>query len=384
MTAKKKPQRRYSLDHIASAMGYMNLNAMYVSFPQVLQEVFSTNKTAIEFDYDGSLIKSLDDLLALIDKANGHLLIQTDETYMYSWKHSYCSVVYRKNTNQVCLSGYATDPKLLALFEKISEEFITTANNNLAYVIVKRSDRLSVENLGTASCDFIEQNYNQQVIEDIKYVISSYTHNPPKGRITILTGVPGTGKTHLIRSILSKLDSVFLIIPSNMADALDKPELMPLLIDLKGQHEKPIILVIEDGDICLVPRENDNISTITSLLNLSDGILGTILDIRLIISTNAKIKDMDEAILRPGRLCRQISVDSLSYDQANQIYQRLCENSGAMLDYRPSYTLAEIYAVFNSREDMAPTTNVGVKRVIGFSPTASTQSDNLILNRSTT
>ncbi len=65
---------------------------------------------------------------------------------------------------------------------------------------------------------------------------------------------------------------------------MDSPEFLPLLLRVKDNHEKPIILIIEDGDACLAPRKSDNISAITSLLNLSDGILGSIIDIKMIIT----------------------------------------------------------------------------------------------------
>jgi ATP-dependent Zn protease len=140
---------------------------------------------------------------------------------------------------------------------------------------------------------------------------------------------------------------------------------MPLLLDIKDNHEKPIIMIIEDGDICLVPRKNDNISSITSLLNLSDGILGTIMDIKMIISTNADIEEMDQAILRPGRLCKNIHVGSLEYEQANRVYRRLMQKEDVSLEFRKRYTLAEIYDKFNNI-DLENASKSQVKQVIGF------------------
>jgi hypothetical protein len=198
-----------------------------------------------------------------------------------------------------------------------------------------------------------EEYYGFTLTGDGRYLLDDFTvtHN--------------TGKTHLIRSILMRLDCVFLIVPSNMIDSLDKPEFMPLLLDIKDNHEKPIIMIIEDGDICLVPRKNDNISSITSLLNLSDGILGTIMDIKMIISTNADIEEMDQAILRPGRLCKNIHVGSLEYEQANRVYRRLMQKEDVSLDYRKRYTLAEIYDIFNNI-DLENASKSQVKQVIGF------------------
>jgi ATP-dependent 26S proteasome regulatory subunit len=222
--------------------------------------------------------------------------------------------------------------------------------------------------MGNASSPFIPSNYLPQVIEDVDFVIKAFGKSPPTGRICILNGEPGTGKTHLIRSMLMQLDCVFLIVPSNMIEALDKPELAPLLIKTKNDYEKPIIMIIEDGDVCLVPRKNDNISAIAALLNLSDGIMGAIIDIKMIISTNAAIKDMDQAIMRPGRLCRNIHIGPLPYEQANQVYQRLMKDDSAKLDSRRYYTLAEIYDKFNNIDVVATSNGTAkTKQPIGFS-----------------
>jgi ATP-dependent 26S proteasome regulatory subunit len=126
-------------------------------------------------------------------------------------------------------------------------------------------------------------------------------------------------------------------------------------------------MIIEDGDACLVPRKSDNMSTISSLLNLSDGIMGSIIDIKMIISTNADIKEMDQAIMRPGRLCRNICVGPLPYEQANKIFIRLMNKDDSKLEYRKYYTLAEIYAKANNFDSSAEYQNqFSSKRTIGF------------------
>ena len=217
-----------------------------------------------------------------------------------------------------------------------------------------------------------EDYYGFTLTGDGRYLLDDFTvtHN--------------TGKTHLIRSILKRLDCVFLIVPSNMIESLDKPEFIPLLLNVKNEHEKPMILIIEDGDTCLVPRKNDNISTVTSLLNLSDGILGSVIDIKMIISTNAQINNMDAAILRPGRLCSRLDVGLLPYDHANRVYQRLMKDELIKLPYRKFYSLAEVYDKFNRVESPSPQAVIEVanKSSIGFnwSPLPSENIQSPILN----
>jgi SpoVK/Ycf46/Vps4 family AAA+-type ATPase len=231
------------------------------------------------------------------------------------------------------------------MIETIKSDYVSEKKTDLIFTIVRDGDEYLIRNLGYGSMPLIKENYTPDVVEDIDFVLKAFLKVPPHGRVCILSGEAGTGKTTIIRSMLSAIDCIFLLVPSSLVDQMDKPELLPLLMNVSQEHKKPLIMIIEDGDVCLVPRENDNISSITSLLNLSDGILGSMLDIKMIISTNASIKDIDKAIMRPGRLCKQIQVNALPYDQALMVFRRISENQEAELEYRKSgYTLAELYS----------------------------------------
>ncbi len=362
----KNKSNLISLDHVIPAgTPYASLDGgMFI--PKLLQVILSAPAEPVQdFDADGTLLKPLEELYPKIEALGGKCVFRRETSRYFLWdNHSFLHMFYSESSNDVCIGAVFTDPSLLEKIKTLAEEFITEAKNNLVFCIVKEGDRLDIKNMGDGSSALVEGNYSKDVIKDYHYVVESFKKTPSIGRIAILNGEPGTGKTHLIRSILSELDCVFLIVPSNLLEVLDKPEFMPLLLSVREDYEKPIIMIIEDGDLCLVPRENDNISSIASLLNLSDGILGSMLDIKMIISTNAMIKDMDQAILRPGRLCKQINVLPLDYNQSNKVYQRLCEKSDVTLPPRKEYTLAEIYEFFNTKdlvENVMP-----VKRVIGF------------------
>jgi len=96
---------------------------------------------------------------------------------------------------------------------------------------------------------------------------------------------------------------------------------------------------------------------ITSILNMGDGIFGSLFDIRIVATTNAKQEEMDEAITRPGRLSKRVYVGFTNYEEANRIFQRLLP--GQMMpepvsdeddrysmkprNKKTSFSLAEIY-----------------------------------------
>lgn len=375
-------KKEYSLDHISNVGHSYYTGGAAFYMPRLMQSLLSSDdKILSDFSIAGILSKSLDELLSFMESNGGRKVVAKYlHDYVYVWKdYSFVNIDFNKHNNNVTISGYYTDKIFINMIAVLEKEFVSKVKKNLVFTIMRSSSSLEIKSMGNGSAPLIVDNYLPEVLEEVDYVISAFSKTPPGGRICILNGEPGTGKTHLIRSILMRMDCVFLIVPTNLIDSLDKPEFMPLLMNIKNEHEKPIIMIIEDGDVCLVPRKNDNISTISSLLNLSDGILGSMIDIKMIISTNAEIRDMDQAILRPGRLCRNIHVGPLPYEQANRVYQRLTNSSDAKLEYRKYYTLAEIYDMVNNI-GLTPIKHHNMKRIIGFSSVTSNQ--DLILNKS--
>lgn len=362
--------KSYSLDHIISAGSWAYSSGAYLFTPMVLQATMSNPgvKVLRNITISGMLIKSIDDIHTYMKGKGGKLAIsKTTGDYTYVWEDTFVDINYNKKANTVSITGLTCDPELAKISKDLEETYVTKVKKNLIFTIVQGSSGLEIRNMGDGSSPLITDNYLPEVIEDVEFVVNSFKKSPPAGRIAILNGEPGTGKTHLIRSMLQQLDCVFLIVPSNMIDSLDKPAFVPLLMSIKNEQEKPIILIIEDGDVCLVPRKSDNISTIASLLNLSDGIMGAIIDIKMIISTNAEIRDMDAAIMRPGRLCRNIYVGPLPYEQANKVFKRLMGDENVNLDFQRLYTLAEIYDRYNTRDMTQGSSLPTTKKVIGFS-----------------
>lgn len=361
----------YSLDHISQVGNwsiYTTGTALYL--PKLLQSLLSSDDKVLQnISVNGVLTKPLDELKAFMVSNGGRLTVSKKTgDYVYLWEdYSFINIDFSEKSKNIGISGYTTDQSLIDMAVVLEKDFVTKVKTNLIFSIVRTSSSLEIRSMGDGSSPLIKDNYLPEVLADVDHVIASFTKSPPGGRIAILNGEPGTGKTHLIRSILTRMDCVFLIIPSNLIDSLDKPEFMPLLLGIKNEHEKPVIMIIEDGDTCLVPRKSDNISTISALLNLSDGILGSIIDIKMIISTNAEIRDMDQAIMRPGRLCRNIHVGPLPYEQAQKVYRRLMKDEAVKLEYKKFYTLAELYDMANNLDSVSiKPQQQNARRVIGF------------------
>jgi hypothetical protein len=214
------------------------------------------------------------------------------------------------------------------------------------------------------SYDQIEKgNYTEHQIEAFEHITSDLVNIKPCGRLVILDGAPGTGKSYFVKGLIAATEALFLIIPSSLIQSLDSPSLLAYFIELREKYESlPIVLIVEDADECLLPRDGMNMSAISTLLNLGDGLIGSALDVRVICTTNAKAMEIDRALVRPGRLCAQVSIGPLTPEKCAIIYMRLTGNNRSFDD---NLTLSEVYALANDNklEQSKPESN---KHGFGF------------------
>lgn len=165
------------------------------------------------------------------------------------------------------------------------------------------------------------------------------------GRLTILQGPAGTGKTRFLRALFQELGSDVcpIVLPVSLAGELSQPRMLGQITANEDFENKKLLLVIEDGDQLLEKRERSS-SVISDFLNIVDGLVGEIVNLHVIVTTNLQKKDFDPAITRPGRLHSILYFDSLNKEQAATVYKR--ETGEEMADEgKESYTLAEVYAL---------------------------------------
>lgn len=174
------------------------------------------------------------------------------------------------------------------------------------------------------------------------------THEPivaklkeKKARMFLFRGPAGCGKTSYIKHLTTVIDRQFIFIPVSMAGELSTPAFLKLLMG-----EANSVLVLEDAEQALQSREVDhwNSSTVASLLNLSDGLLGTLLNISIIATYNAERQTIDKALLRKGRLAFDYTFDPLSVVDATKLASHLKKD----IKVTEPMSLADIY---NAEDD---------------------------------
>jgi hypothetical protein len=151
----------------------------------------------------------------------------------------------------------------------------------------------------------------------------------------LLHGEPGTGKTTYIKYLASQTDRDLIYLPVALIEALSDPSFLPIL--LKKKHS---ILVIEDAEKALLARDGGSSSSlVSSILNLTDGIMGNVFNISIIATYNSPRQDIDKALLRKGRIKGEYKFDKLPIEHC----QKILDANKIKYKATEPMTLAEIF-----------------------------------------
>ena len=124
-------------------------------------------------------------------------------------------------------------------------------------------------------------------------------------------GTPGTGKSTLIKHIISHTDDVnFVYFDSDLLLSIGNAALLNFALDHKNT-----VFIMEDCEKILVDRKNDN-PIMNTLLNITDGILGDCMKVKIICTFNTNLEEVDKALLRKGRLKLKYEFKPLALEKA--------------------------------------------------------------------
>lgn len=151
--------------------------------------------------------------------------------------------------------------------------------------------------------------------------------------IILLHGLPGTGKTTYLRHLIGSIKKRVLFVSPGVAGNLMNPEFMDLLIDNPNA-----VLIIEDAENIIMDRKFSSYSSVSNLLNISDGLLSDCLNVQIICTFNSDLHLVDDALLRKGRLIAKYEFQKLNTVKA----QRLSDHLGFTKHISAPMTIAEI------------------------------------------
>lgn len=177
-----------------------------------------------------------------------------------------------------------------------------------------------------------------------------------KSGMVILHGLQGSGKTSYIRKLIhDNQERRFVYLPMTMAAHLSSPDFVSFL------HEKmrDSVVILEDCEQILESRDSGNSGgAISTLLNMSDGLLADGLNIQFICTFNAEIGRIDKALLRKGRLVDKYEFGKLGTEKAKALAELV---HGSSEFVKGDMSLAEIFNMGSDNHAQEP-----VRKKIGF------------------
>ncbi len=198
----------------------------------------------------------------------------------------------------------------------------------------------------------IENNYNDD-FKQVDETTREFLIKKKANGLVLLHGKYGTGKTSYIRHLMRSVNKRFIFLPVNMMESISSPSFIPFISQYKES-----ILILEDCETILKQRDsNDTDNSLVNLLNLGDGLLSDALSIKIICTFNTDLKNIDQAILRKGRLVTQYEFKELTLDKTIKLSEKL----GIEQKPKQPKTLAEIYNASDNEE-----INAFQKNKIGF------------------
>ena len=215
-------------------------------------------------------------------------------------------------------------------------------SNGDYYTIEKKVKRVNID---------IDENYNDDfkpVYDDIIKFLGTR-----ESGLVLLYGTAGAGKSSIIRHLCNHCPANYVIVPTSLTTKLADADFITFMMDNSDS-----VFVLEDCEQLLMDRSvNIFNGAISNILNMSDGLLSDVMNIKFICTFNADIKTIDPALLRKGRCYAKYEFKELCKEKVENLNNKY--NLG-ITEIKPM-TLAQIY-----HADETEYSDTKVKRKIGF------------------
>ena len=174
----------------------------------------------------------------------------------------------------------------------------------------------------------IKNNYN----DDLPYnEILNILNREGESALLLFYGDPGTGKSSLIKKLISEeKDKDFVFMDGTLLANVQQDKLMSYFLE-----NQDTVFIFEDCEKILLNRDHNYNPTMSILLNLTDGIISDVLNIKIICTFNTALSNIDKALLRKGRLKLKYEFRKLDKEKVRKLLKDDSINQ--------DMTLADVY-----------------------------------------
>lgn len=269
-------------------------------------------------------------------------------------KHNY---VLEFNDDYLDILHDGSAPELLEAFTVLAYKFREKVRRHKPEVslVIRGAEGLELKDMEIKRTRLDLDLYYDDDFKAVDELLYKRLNKKADKGIVLLHGLPGTGKTTYLRYLIARIRKRVLFLSSNMAGNLMSPAFIELLIDNPDS-----VIIIEDAEQVIMDRRANSHSSVSTLLNISDGLLADVLNTQLICTFNSPLTLVDSALMRKGRLIARYEFGKLPVTKA----QRLSDRMGMGKMITTPQSLAEIM----NPEPVTPKPEYN--RVIGFRRTA--------------
>lgn len=267
------------------------------------------------------------------------LVINYTESYIIEIDYNSCTIYYNDINPEIIINKIIESVPAQPIISKTATIDLVAFDNGY-YTINSKIKRTEID---------LNTHYNDDFLpvydDTIKFL------NEQESGLIIFHGEKGSGKTTMLRYLMSHTDKKYLLVTNAVASHMAEPEFISFMMEHKDS-----IFILEDCEQILMARESNRFGgAIANILNMSDGLMSDIFNIKFICTFNTDIKNVDEALLRPGRCFVKYEFKALSEEKTKNLLHSIgkdVENPGEM-------TLAQIYNYSESETKDKPKKKIG-------------------------